>query len=62
MNYKFYINKIKAICSQTKPCNNLFDCVENESEEKKNLTYDYDKVDVSVQIILPNETIYKQSL
>ena len=50
------------ICSQTVPCNNLFDCVEKESREI-NIADDYIKPDndISVQIVLPfdfNVTIY----
>ena len=42
------------ICSQTVPCNNMFDCVEKESRMKENYIYDYTPNNVSVQIILPN--------
>jgi len=41
------------ICSQTKPCNNLFDCIDKKSELKDNINQDpYDRSDdVSVQIV-----------
>ena len=43
------------ICCQTFQCNNLFDCVEKKSEFKE-LAYDYNLTNVSMQILLPNET------
>ena len=42
------------ICSQSVPCNNMFDCVEKNSTMKLNPKYDYEPVDVSTQIILPD--------
>ena len=42
------------ICSQSVPCNNMFDCVEKNSTMKQNLKYDYEPVNVSTQIILPD--------
>lgn len=42
------------ICSQTVPCNNMFDCVEKESRMKEDYIYDYIPLNVSVQQILPN--------
>ena len=44
------------ICSQNVPCNNMFDCVEKNSTMKLNPKYDYERVDVSTQIILPDTT------
>lgn len=47
------------ICSQTVPCNNMFDCVDKKSQMKLNYIYDYNQTNVSSQIILPdNGTIY----
>jgi len=43
------------ICSQTEPCNNIYDCIEKKSETKK-LDYDYTPFNVSTQIILPGNT------
>jgi hypothetical protein len=43
------------ICSQTVPCNNMFDCVEKESRMKKDYKYDYTLVNVYVQIIQPDK-------
>ena len=42
------------ICSQSVPCNNMFDCVEKNSTMKLNPDYDYEPKDVSTQIILPD--------
>ena len=39
------------ICSQTKRCNNMFDCVEIGSERKKDLIWDYVPVNNSMQIL-----------
>jgi len=44
------------ICSQTVPCNNMFDCVEKGSRMKEDYIYDYTPENVSVQIILPNKS------
>ena len=44
------------ICSQTVPCNNMFDCVEKESRMKEDYGYEYTPNNVSVQIILPNKS------
>ena len=44
------------ICSQTVPCNNMFDCVDKKSTKKEDYIYDYKPVDVSVQIILIPES------
>ena len=41
------------ICSQTILCNNMFDCTEIGSETKEDLNYNYNKVNVSMQILLP---------
>jgi hypothetical protein len=56
-NYTGYIlcPDYNLICSQTVPCNNMFDCVEKESRMKKDYKYDYTLVNVSVQIILPDK-------
>ena len=42
------------ICSQTMPCNNMFDCAEKKSSLKEEYKYDYEPKDVSTQIILPD--------
>ena len=39
------------ICSQTTPCNNLFDCVEKKSRMKEDYKYNYTLTNVSIQII-----------
>jgi len=40
------------ICSQTVPCNNLFDCIDKKSELKDNIIYKYVKSqEVSMQIV-----------
>ena len=44
------------ICSQSEPCNNMFDCVEKKSTMKLDYKYDYETVDASMTIILPNKT------
>ena len=43
------------ICSQSIPCNNMFDCVDKKSKEK-DLDYNYTPNEVSVQILLPDLT------
>ena len=49
------------ICDQSKPCNNLFDCVNLNSTEK-GLSDDYLKKNVSMEIRLPgSETIFNKS-
>jgi len=51
------------ICSQTKPCNNMFDCAEKESRTRKDLDYEYTQFNISSsQILLPNKTgIYEKA-
>ena len=55
-NYTGYLlcPHYNLICSQTVPCNNMFDCVEKESKEREDLKYDYTPIDFSIQIILPD--------
>ena len=43
------------ICSQTEPCNNMFDCVDKKSLTK-DLSYEYTPFNVSIQILLPGNT------
>ena len=50
------------ICSQTVPCNNMFDCVEKESRMKdfNEYGYDYTPYNVSIQIIeIPEDSNFK---
>ena len=44
------------ICSQTVPCNNIFDCVKKESRMREDLEYNYTQVNVSSQIIEINSS------
>ena len=45
------------ICSQTVPCNNMFDCILKHSKMKEDYKYNYSLVNVSTQIILPDDNI-----
>jgi len=44
------------ICSQSVPCNNMFDCVEKNSTMKMDYKYDYKQTNVSTAILLPDKT------
>lgn len=44
------------ICSQTVPCNNMFDCVDVKSEMILDFNYNYNRTNVSSQIVLPGDT------
>ena len=58
-NYKGHLlcPDFNLICSQTIACNNMFDCVEKGSQMKIDYEYNYIAVNVSTQIILPEDDI-----